>query len=85
MSVQYDLSLVVAMMGPPYHTKAFEGAAVDPQAIGGHVIIVLLAESNKQEQQLVPIGTKLVEVILPLFQGHASSHVSVASQATKAT
>jgi len=36
MSVQYDLSLVVAMMGLPYHTKAFEGAAVDPQVIGGH-------------------------------------------------
>jgi hypothetical protein len=36
MSVQYDLSLLVAMMGPPYHVKAFEGAAADPQVIGGH-------------------------------------------------
>ena len=36
MSVQYDLSLVVAMMGLPYHTKAFEEAVVDPQVIGGH-------------------------------------------------
>jgi hypothetical protein len=36
MSVQYDLSLVVAMMGLPYHTKAFEGAVVDTQVIGGH-------------------------------------------------
>ena len=52
MSVQYDLSLVVAMMGLPYHTKAFEGAAVDPKVID--VIIDLLAEAIKQEQQLVP-------------------------------
>jgi hypothetical protein len=29
--------------------------------------------------------TKVVGAILHLFQGHASSHVSVASQATKAT
>jgi hypothetical protein len=36
MSVQYDLSLVVAMMGLLYHTKAIEGAAVDPQVIIGH-------------------------------------------------
>ncbi len=49
------------------------------------VIIVLLAESNKQEQQLVLIGTKVVAVILTLFQGHASSHVFVATYATKAT
>ncbi len=49
------------------------------------VIIVLLADSNEQDQQLVPIGPKVGEVILPLFQGHASSHVSVATHATKAT
>ena len=36
MSVHNDLSLVVAMMGLPYHTKAIEGAAVDPQVIIGH-------------------------------------------------
>jgi hypothetical protein len=36
MSVPYDLFLVVAMMGLPYHTKAIEGAAVDPQVIIGH-------------------------------------------------
>jgi hypothetical protein len=35
MSVQYEFSLVVAMMRPPSHTKAFEGAAVNPQVIGG--------------------------------------------------
>jgi hypothetical protein len=49
------------------------------------VNIALLAQSNRQEQQLVPIGTKVVEVNLPLFQGHASSHVSVTANATKAT
>ena len=49
------------------------------------VNIALLAESNKQDQQLVPVGTKVVEVILPLFQGHAPSHVSVATHAIIAT
>jgi hypothetical protein len=45
------------------------------------VNIALLAESNKQDQQLVPTGTKVEEVNLPLFQGHAPSHVSVATHA----
>jgi hypothetical protein len=49
------------------------------------VHIALLAESNKQDQQLVLVGTKVVEAILPLFQGHAPSHVSVATHAIIAT
>jgi hypothetical protein len=49
------------------------------------MMIALLAESNKQDQQLVPKGTKVVRVNLPIFQGHATSHVSVATNVTKAT
>lgn len=43
--------------------------------------IVLLAETNKQDQQLVPVGTKVVEVNLSPHQGHVPSHVSVAIHA----
>jgi hypothetical protein len=60
-------SLVVAMMRPPSHTKALRELLAIPKWTVVH--IALLAESNKQDQQLVPVGTKVVEVILPLFQG----------------
>jgi hypothetical protein len=55
MSVQYDLSLVVAMMVLPYHTKAFEGAVVDTQVIGGHH---RLADSGDQAARTAA-GSKL--------------------------
>jgi hypothetical protein len=49
------------------------------------VYIALLAESNKQDQQLVLVGTKVVEVILPPYQGQVPSYVSVATHAIIAT
>jgi hypothetical protein len=72
--------MVVAMMRPPSHTKVLRELLAIPKRLVVH--IALLAESNKQDQQLVPVGTKVVEVILPFFQGHAPSHVSVTTHAT---
>ncbi len=65
MSVQYEFSLVVAKMRPPSHIKALRELLLTHKWL--MVNIALLAESNKQDQQLVPIGTKAVEVFLPPF------------------